>query len=143
MSLSFLRAAVLLAASLSFVAAAAPLSLDTALRLAGERSEAARAARAGVLGATEAARAAGQLPDPVLRIGVDNLPFTGPDRFSTTRDSMTMKRIGISQEWLSADKRAVREAAANAATARETALADVSIAATRLQTALKASRESR
>ena len=136
MSLSFLRAAVLLAASLSFVAAAAPLSLDTALRLAGERSEAARAARAGVLGATEAARAAGQLPDPVLRIGVDNLPFTGPDRFSTTRDSMTMKRIGISQEWLSADKRAVREAAANAATARETALADVSIAATRLQTAL-------
>ena len=136
MSLSFLRAAVLLAASLSFVAAAAPLSLDTALQLAGERSEAARAARAGMVSATEAARAASQLPDPVLRIGVDNLPFTGPDLFSTTRDSMTMKRIGISQEWLSADKRAVREAAANAATARETALAGVSIAATRLQTAL-------
>ena len=136
MPLPFLRAALLLAASLPFMAAAAPLSLDTALQLAVERSESARAARAGVLSATEAARTASQLPDPVLRVGVDNLPFTGPDRFSTTRDSMTMKRIGISQEWLSADKRAVREAAANAATARETALTGVSIAATRLQTAL-------
>ncbi|RZL95559.1 MAG: TolC family protein [Variovorax sp.] len=137
MSLPFLRAAVLLAASLPLMAAAAePLSLDRALQLAVERSEASRAARAGVLSATEAARMAGQLPDPVLRIGVDNLPFTGPDRFSTTRDSMTMKRIGISQEWLSADKRAAREAAANATTAREAAMAGVSIAATRLQTAL-------
>ncbi|MBU2410704.1 MAG: TolC family protein, partial [Gammaproteobacteria bacterium] len=78
MSLSFLRAAVLLAASLPLMAAAAPLSLDTALHLAVERSEAARAARAGVLSATEAARTAGQLPDPVLRVGVDNLPLTGP-----------------------------------------------------------------
>lgn len=136
MSSSFLRAAVLLAASLPFLAAGEPLSIDTALRLAVERSEAARGARAGVLSATEAAQTAGQLPDPVLRVGVDNLPFTGQDRLSTTRDSMTMKRIGISQEWLSADKRAVREAAANATTAREAALAGVSIAATRLQTAL-------
>lgn len=136
MPLPFLRAAVWVAASLPLMAAAAPLSLDTALQLAVERSEAARAASAGVLSATEAARTASQLPDPVLRVGVDNLPFTGPDRFSTTRDSMTMKRIGISQEWLSADKRAVREAAANAATARETTMAGVSIAATRLQTAL-------
>ena len=136
MSISFLRAAVLLATSLPFLAAAAPLSLDTALQLAVERSEATRASRAGVRSATEAARTAGQLPDPMLRVGVDNLPVTGPDRFSTTRDFMTMKRIGISQEWLSSDKRVAREAAANAVTAREMTLTGVSVASTRLQTAL-------
>lgn len=136
MSISFLRAAVLLATSLPFLAAAAPLSLDAALQLAVERSEATRASRAGVRSATEAARTAGQLPDPMLRVGVDNLPVTGPDRFSTTRDFMTMKRIGISQEWLSSDKRVAREAAANAVTAREMTLTGVSAASTRLQTAL-------
>lgn len=136
MSISSLRAAVLLATSLPFLAAAAPLSLDTALQLAVERSEATRASRAGVRSATEAARTAGQLPDPMLRVGVDNLPVTGPDRFSTTRDFMTMKRIGISQEWLSSDKRVAREAAANAVTAREMTLTGVSVASTRLQTAL-------
>ena len=80
--------------------------------LAVQRSEAARAGRAAATGAGEAARAAGQLPDPMLRAGIENLPVTGPDRFSTTRESMTMKRIGISQEWLSADKRDARERAA-------------------------------
>jgi hypothetical protein len=33
----------------------------------------------------------------MLRAGIDNLPVTGSDRFSGTRESMTMKRIGISQ----------------------------------------------
>jgi len=79
---------------------------------------------------------AGQLPDPVLRVGVENLPATGPDRFSTTRDSMTMKRIGISQEWLSVSKRALLEAAARASVERETTQEKVSVASTRLQTAL-------
>lgn len=136
MSIPVLRAVILIAASLPCWASAAPLSLDGALALAVERSDAARAARAGILGATEASRMAGQLPDPMLRVGVDNLPSTGPDRFSTTRDSMTMKRIGISQEWLSADKRAVLEAAAKVAVERETTQEKVSMAGTRLQTAL-------
>ncbi|WP_232324535.1 TolC family protein, partial [Variovorax sp. WDL1] len=115
---------------------AAPLSLESALQLAVQRSEAARAGRAGVLSATEASRAAGQLPDPVLRIGVDNLPVTGADRFSTTRDSMTTKRIGVSQEWVSPAKRAARQAAAQAAIEREAVQARAAIADTRLQTAL-------
>ena len=76
-------------------------------------------ARAGAMSAAEAARAAGQLPDPMLRAGIDNLPVTGADRFSTTRDSMTMKRIGIGQEWVSADKRAAREARREAMAGRE------------------------
>ena len=131
-----LRAAALAAAILPALAAAAPLSLDQALSLAVLRSESARSARAGVTSASEAARAAGQLPDPMLRAGVDNLPVTGGDRFSTTRDSMTMKRIGISQEWLSRDKRAARQAAAEATVGREAIQAQVAVADTRLQTAL-------
>ena len=133
---TFLRAAVLVSASLPCWATPAPLTLEAALKLAVERSDASRAAHASILSATEALRMAGQLPDPVLRIGIDNLPSTGPDRFSTTRDSMTMKRIGISQEWLSADKRFALEAAARAGVERETTQQKIADAGTRLQTAL-------
>ncbi len=131
-----LRATALVAAILPGLAVAGPLSLDQALELAVQRSEAARSARAGVTSASEAARAAGQLPDPMLRAGVDNLPVTGADRFGATRDSMTMKRIGVSQEWLSADKRAARQAAAEAMVGREAVQAQVAVADTRLQTAM-------
>ena len=131
-----LRSLALAGALLPWLAAAAPLSLDGALDLAAQRSEAARAARAGAAGADELARAAGQLPDPMLSVGIDNLPVTGSDRFSTTRESMTQKRIGISQEWLSQDKRAARQAAAQASAGRERVQAQVAVAEARLQTAL-------
>jgi cobalt-zinc-cadmium efflux system outer membrane protein len=136
MSIPFFRATALVVALLPCLATAAPLSLEAALQLAAQRSETARAARAGVLSAREASHAAAQLPDPTLRVGIDNLPATGPDRFHTARESMTMKRIGISQEWLSADKRAARQAAADAAVGRETVQALAVAAETRLQTAL-------
>ena len=109
-----LCAAALAVAILPAIAAAEPLSFDQALNLAVQRSEAARAGRAATQGAIEASRAAGQLPDPTLSAGIDNLPVTGADSFSTRRDSMTMKRIGISQEWVPADKRAAQAAAASA-----------------------------
>ncbi len=136
MQTSLLRAAALAAASLPLLAAAAPLSLDAALDLAVQRSDAARAARAGVASAREMSRSAGQLPDPLLRAGIDNLPVTGPDRLHTTRESMTMKRVGLSQEWLSPDKRATRQAAAVAALSRESVQALAVVAETRLQAAL-------
>lgn len=131
-----LRAAALAIALLPTFSQAASLTLDQALDLAVQRSEAARSARAGVASASEAARAAAQLPDPVLRAGVDNLPVTGSDRFSTTRDSMTMKRIGIGQEWISGEKRAIRQAAADAMVSREAMSVRVALADVRLQTAL-------
>jgi outer membrane protein TolC len=136
MFIPFPRAAIWAAALLPSLAAAAPLSFDAALQLAVQRSENVRAARAGVLSATEASRAAAQLPDPTLRIGIDNLPATGPDRFRTARDSMTMKRIGISQEWLSADKRAARQAAADASLDREAVQSRAAAADARWQAAL-------
>lgn len=129
-------AATVLAALLPPLAAAQPLSFDQALGLAVQRSEAARAARAAAGGAHESARAAGQHPDPMLRAGIENLPVTGADRWSTSADSMTMKRIGISQEWLSADKRAARETAARAMAEREAAQGGVSEAEARVQVAM-------
>ncbi len=126
-----LRPAALTIALLPYLATAGPLSLEAALQLAFERSETVRAARAGAASATEMAQAASQLPDPTLRVGVDNLPSTGQDCFHTTRDSMTMKRIAISQEWLSAEKRAARQAAAHASVAGESVQVRAAAAADR------------
>lgn len=139
MPLLFWRAAAWAAALLPCLVAAtplSPLSLADAIDLAVQRSEAAHSAQAGVGSAKHMALAAGQLPDPSLRVGIENLPVTGPDRLHTTRDSMTMKRIGISQEWLSSGKRATRQAAAEAVVARETIQVQTAQADTRLQTAL-------
>ncbi len=131
-----LRAVAMTAALLPAFAPAAPLTLGQALDLAVQRSESTRSARAGGLSAAESARAAGQLPDPTLQAGIDNLPVTGAGAFRTTSDSMTMKRIGISQEWLSSQKRTARQAAAEAISARNDAQVQAAMADTRLQTAL-------
>jgi outer membrane protein, heavy metal efflux system len=112
------------------------LTLEQALERAQQRSETLRSARAGVTSATEAARAAGQLPDPMLGVSLENLPVTGPDRFSTTREAMTMKRIAVAQEWVSPEKRRLRSAAAEATVAREATVVGVAAADTRLQAAL-------
>lgn len=136
MSRHLLCAAALAATLLWQPAGAAPLTLAQALDLAVQGSQAAAAARAGLNSATQTARAAGQLPDPILRAGLENLPVAGVDRFSTARDVQTMKRIGLSQEWLSRDKRALRQAAADAAVGREALQLQLADADTRLQTAL-------
>ena len=136
MHFPLLRAVALTAALLPALAQAAPLTLEQALDLAVQRSESARSARAGALSAAESARAAGQLPDPTLQAGLDNLPVTGGGAFRTTSDSMTMKRIGVSQEWLSSRKRAARQAAAEAVSAREDTQVQTAKADARLQTAL-------
>ena len=100
-----------LAASLTLAApalAADALSLAEAQRLAVERSRQIRAQDAAATASREMAAAAGRLPDPVLKIGVDNLPVSGPDRGSLTADFMTMRRIGVMQEITRSDKRAFR-----------------------------------
>jgi outer membrane protein TolC len=131
-----LRAVALTAAMLPLLATAAPMSLDEAVERALQRSEATRSARAGVASASSAAQAAGQLPDPVLGASLENLPITGPDRLRTARESMTMKRIALSQEWVPQAKRALRQSAAKAMVAREAAAATMVAADTRLQTVL-------
>ena len=86
------------------------LTLAEAQRIAVERSRQLAAQDASITAAREMAVAAGQLPDPVLRLGIDNLPIDGADRFSVGRDFMTMRRIGVMQEFTRDDKRRLRTA---------------------------------
>jgi len=94
----------------SFAALAAdiPLTLGQAQQLAVARSRQLTAQDLAVTASREMAVAAGQLPDPVLKAGIDNLPVSGPDRGSLNSDFMTMRRIGIMQELTSGDKRQLR-----------------------------------
>jgi outer membrane protein TolC len=86
----------------------APLTLPEARRLAVARSHQIVAQDHAAVAAREMGAAAGQLPDPVLQFGVDNLPVDGADRFSLTRDFMTMRKIGVMQEFTRAEKRDAR-----------------------------------
>src|SRR5262249_15637410 len=106
------RCCALLAASTLIVSSAwsePPLTLAEALRLAEARAPSVSALDAASRASREMAVAAGQLPDPLLRAGVDNLPINGPDAFSLDRDFMTMRRIGVMQEYVSSTKRTARQ----------------------------------
>ena len=104
----FLVLASMLSFSPPLTAAETPLTLTQAQRLALDRSRLLTAADLGVSAAREMAVAAGQLPDPVLKAGIDNLPLSGADRFSLGNDFMTMRRIGVMQELTGAEKRRLR-----------------------------------
>lgn len=128
------------------------LTLERAQQMAVARSLQLAGQDAAAGAARELAVAAGQLPDPMLRAGVENLPVGGPDRYRLGADSMTMRRIGIEQELPGAAKRAVRaeryqrlaersaaeKAALAAAIERDTALAWLDLRYATLMTALVA-----
>jgi outer membrane protein TolC len=106
----FLRAVLALGALLQASASlgAEPLTLPAAQRRAGGRARVLGAQDASVTASREMAVAAGQLPDPVLKLGIDNLPLEGAEGFSLTRDFMTMRRVGVMQEVTRAEKRQIR-----------------------------------
>lgn len=93
---------------LSTLHAAEPLSLAEAQRRAVERSRQLAAQDYAASAARAMAVAASQLPDPVLTVGIDNLPVNGQDRLSLTSDFMTMRRVGVTQEITRSDKRQLR-----------------------------------
>jgi outer membrane protein TolC len=111
---ALLSGRLLLSLSLVFVLADAafagdtPLTLAQARHLAVERSRQLAAKDYQASASRDMAVAAGQFPDPVLKVGIDNLPVNGTDRFSTTNDFMTMRRVGVMQEITRADKRQLR-----------------------------------
>ena len=104
--------AAAIGASLAVFAArvAEPLNLEQALQLAQGRSQGLVAQDNAALAAREMAVSAGRLPDPTLKIGINNLSVNGPDAGSLTRDFMTMRTIGVMQEITRADKRQARAA---------------------------------
>lgn len=134
-SLARVRAAVALLLALPLAAGAA-LSFDEAARLALDQAPALAAQRSALAGAQAMLPAAATLPDPRLIVGLDNLPVTGPDRFSTTADSMTMQRLGLMQEVPNAARREARAAGAQARVERDRALLGVAELAVRRDAAL-------
>lgn len=84
---------------------AAALSLEQTLTLAGRYSAQLSANRNQVRALGAMADSARQLPDPEVKFGIENVPVQGSNARRFTREGMTMQRIGIMQEYVSADKR--------------------------------------
>lgn len=84
------------------------LTLSDAQQLAVERSRQLAGQDAAVAADRNLAVSAAQNPDPVLSIGIDNLPVTGADQFSVGNDFMTQRSIGVTQEFTRGDKKRLR-----------------------------------
>ena len=105
--------------------AAPPLSLDDALAIAEARSPQLAAQRASADAAAALVPAAGENPDPKLFAGVENVPVEGGDKWSLTADFMTMRRAGLMQDFVRADKRQLRQVRAAAEALRESAVVEM------------------
>src|SRR6202158_5977848 len=88
--------------------AQSPLTLADAQRRAVERSRMLVAQDSAINVSREMAVSAAQLPEPVAKLGINNLPVNGEERFSVTRDFMTMRSVGVMQELTRAEKREAR-----------------------------------
>jgi outer membrane protein TolC len=89
------------------------MTLDEALQVAESHSSSIQASQAGIRGDTAVVIKAGQLPNPTLKLSVEDLPINGPQAFTTGQDDFTMRGIGIEQEWVSPSKRRLRTTLAN------------------------------
>ncbi len=78
------------------------------MKIAVARSQQLVSQRAMADAAREMVVPAGELPDPKLRAGVENVPTQGADAWSLTRDFMTMSKVGLMQEFPGADKRRLK-----------------------------------
>ena len=87
---------LILLASMPAFAAAEPLTLAAAERLALERDPGVAAARAESESLRDMGVAASQLPDPEARAGLVNVPV---DSFALDREDMTMLEVGVTQRF--------------------------------------------
>lgn len=93
--------------------APAGLSFTEAVRLAVERAPALEARQSQTTAAREEAVRAAALPDPRLTLGIANWTVTGGDAFDFRADDMTMKQVGVMQEFPARAKRQARQAVAD------------------------------
>jgi len=128
--------AALSTATIPAFAADVPLTLDYAQSLAVSGSRQLAAQDSAALSSRELAVAAGQMPDPVLKLGIDNLPVTGTDQLSLTDDFMTMRRVGVMQEITGSDKRRSRVALYERSAEKSLDEKSVTIAAIQRDTAI-------
>lgn len=97
-------------------ALAGPLTFEQALQQARADAPVIEASSARVAASEANAIAAGQLPDPRLSIGLDNLPVSGPPAFTLDGSMMAAQRVGLQQDIPNLAKRHASEAGADAAT---------------------------
>lgn len=110
-----MRSAWLFAASalLAGAAHAAPLTFEAAVQITEQDAPDLAAKTLDVAAARSSAIAAGRLPDPKLRLGLDNFPVSGPPAWRFGPESMTMVTVGVTQDVPSgAKRRAARDRAA-------------------------------
>ncbi len=86
----------------------APLGLAQAQALALQQSLAVPAQQATAQAAQARALAAQRRPDPVLRLGLDNVPVEGGSEHLLTREPTTARSIAIAQALPTAAKRSAR-----------------------------------
>ena len=89
---------------------AAPLSVFEAMRLAETNAPALDARKSAAEMSEAMAESALALPDPKLKLGIDNVPIEGVEKFTTGRDFMTMQRIGIARDMPREEKRELKAA---------------------------------
>jgi cobalt-zinc-cadmium efflux system outer membrane protein len=89
-------------------AQAQTLSLQRARELALVNQPLLAGMQASIVSSEQARIAAGQLPDPKLKVGLANLPVTGTDGWRLTPEAMTQRSVGISQEFTREEKRRLK-----------------------------------
>lgn len=92
---------------------AAALSFEEALRSALALAPLLEARRSQLAARREEAARAAALPDPRLTLGLANWPVTGAQAFDLRADDMTMKQIGVTQEFPARAKREARRLVAD------------------------------
>lgn len=120
----------------TWASASHALTYQEALDIAETRASELKA-RQNTVAAAQAARvSAGELPDPKLVMGVDNLPVQGSEAWNSTRDFMTMQRIGVMQEFTNGGKREAARQLADAHVARAGAELEIEQLSVKRQTLL-------
>ena len=108
MKASHLLSAGLAGLAIATHAGAQPLTLADALRSGEAQAPRLAAQRHAVTSASFQVARVGELPDPRLKLGLENLPVNGASAFRYDRDFMTQRTVGLEQEFPSAAKRAAR-----------------------------------
>lgn len=114
---------LLLAAGIWAPLPALALSFDAALQLAEQHTPILQARAEQVEAARYAAVPAGELPDPKLLLGLQNVPLEGDGRYRLNEDGMSMQMIGLMQDVPSRAKRQAEIALASAGLGRAEASA--------------------
>ena len=109
--------AALIIGALSFPEFASALTLEQALSLAEQDAPSLDAQAANLKAARSAAIPAGELPDPKLRLGLQNVPIEGDSRWQLDQEAMTMQMVGVMQDVPNRAKRRARVEAAQASVA--------------------------